>query len=150
GNKMINNPVPWPNNAKCAVAISFDMDTDSILHLGRPDTADTLIATNSFLKYDEIAIPRILDMFRKHQIKQTFFIPSWCIEKYPHLVEMILEDGHEIGYHGYLHEQPNKLSKENESYWFNRGIEVFEKFVGKRPKGFRAPTYDYSKHTTEL
>ena len=30
---MIKNPVPWPNGAKVACAITFDIDTDSILHL---------------------------------------------------------------------------------------------------------------------
>ena len=30
---MINNPVKWPNGARCAVAITFDIDTDSILNL---------------------------------------------------------------------------------------------------------------------
>lgn len=147
---MIKNPVPWPNGAKCAVAITFDMDTDSILHLDAPDTADTLIATNSFLKYDEIAIPRILDLYKKYDLKQTFFIPAWCVEKYPHLIEAIVNDGHEIAHHGYLHEQPNELSAENEYYWFKRGIDVIEKFTGRKPKGFRAPTYNYSKHTTEF
>ena len=34
---MIKNPVPWPNGARCAVAITFDIDTDSILHLEYPD-----------------------------------------------------------------------------------------------------------------
>jgi hypothetical protein len=30
---LIANPVPWPNGARCAVAITFDIDTDSFLHL---------------------------------------------------------------------------------------------------------------------
>ena len=28
--KLIENPVPWPDGARCAVAITFDIDTDSI------------------------------------------------------------------------------------------------------------------------
>ena len=34
--KLIDNPVPWPDGARCAVAITFDIDTDSILHLDFP------------------------------------------------------------------------------------------------------------------
>ena len=30
---MIKNPVPWPNGAKCAVSITFDMDADSLIHI---------------------------------------------------------------------------------------------------------------------
>ncbi|RFU66621.1 polysaccharide deacetylase family protein [Peribacillus glennii] len=147
---MIENPIPWPNGAKCAVAITFDMDTDSILHLAHPDTADTRISTTSWLKYDEIAIPRILKMYKKYDIKQTFFVPAWCIERYPKTVELILKDGHELGHHGYLHEHPNELSAEEEQYWFKRSIEVIEKFSGKRPRGWRAPMYNFSKHSLEF
>ena len=34
---MIRNPIPWPNGAKCAVAITFDMDADSLIHVAKPD-----------------------------------------------------------------------------------------------------------------
>ena len=41
---MISNPVPWPNGARVAVAITFDIDSDSILHLAHPSRADTMIS----------------------------------------------------------------------------------------------------------
>ncbi len=147
---MIQNRIAWPNGAKCAVAITFDVDTDSILHLAHPDAADTKISTASWLKYDEVAVPRILDMYKKYDMKQTFFIPAWCIERYPKMVELILKDGHEIAHHGYLHEHPNELSAEEEAYWFKRSIEVIEKYTGQRPRGWRAPMYNYSRHSTSL
>ncbi|MDQ0217397.1 polysaccharide deacetylase [Peribacillus cavernae] len=147
---MIDNPITWPNGAKCAVAITFDMDTDSILHLAHPDTADTRVSTTSWLKYDEVAIPRILKMYKKYDIKQTFFVPAWCIERYPKTVELILKDGHELAHHGYLHEHPNEISAEEELYWLQRGIEVIENFSGKRPRGWRAPMYNFSKHSLEF
>lgn len=147
---MIQNPVPWPNGKKCAVAITFDMDTDSILHLAHPDAADTKVATFSWLQYDQVAIPRILDLYREYEIKQTFFVPAWCIERYPKTVELILKDGHEIAHHGYLHEHPNEQTREDEHYWLQKGIEVIESFTGKRPRGWRAPSYRFSKHSADL
>ena len=80
---MIKNPVPWPDGAKCAAAITFDIDTDSILHLEHRERADTMLCSLSWLKYDEVAIPRILDMYQTCGIKQTFFYPAWCMERYP-------------------------------------------------------------------
>ena len=38
---MIANPIPWPNGAKCAVAITFDMDADSLIHVARPDDSSS-------------------------------------------------------------------------------------------------------------
>ncbi|MEO7146477.1 MAG: polysaccharide deacetylase [Terrimesophilobacter sp.] len=147
---MITNPVTWPNGARVAVAISFDMDSDSTLHLDHPKNAHRLVSPNSWLRYDEVAIPRILEMYRRHEIKQTFFAPSWCIERYPHLIEMILEDGHELAHHGYIHENPNHLSRDDQAYWLQRGIDVFQKATGARPKGFRAPMYNFSESTAAL
>ena len=146
---MIKNPVPWPNGAKVACAITFDIDTDSILHLEHRENAPTKMSTMSWLKYDEIAIPRILEMYKRCEIQQTFFYPAWCMEKYPHLVEMILEGGHEIAAHGYLHENPNNLSAEDELYWFERQIAVIKKMTGEKPRGWRAPLYNFSKHSMD-
>jgi len=147
---MIKNPVKWPNGARCAVAITFDIDTDSILHLAHPDRADTMVSSLSWLRYDEIAVPRILEMFKRYGLKQTFFYPGWCMERYPHIVEAILKDDHEIAHHGYLHEHPNEQTREKELYWLQRGIEVIQKFTGKRPCGWRAPLYNFSKNSAEL
>ena len=147
---MIKNPVPWPNNARCAVAITFDIDSDSILHLAHPDRAETMVSTLSWLKYDTVAVPRILDMYRDHGIKQTFFFPGWCMERYPHLVDMILKDGHEIAHHGYLHEHPNEQTREGEQYWTGRAIETIVRMTGQRPRGYRAPLYNFSKNSAEI
>ena len=147
---MIKNPVPWPDGAKCAAAITFDIDTDSILHLEHRERADTMLSSLSWLKYDEVAVPRILDMYRQCGIKQTFFYPAWCMERYPHLVDMILEGGHEIAAHGYIHEDPNKLPREEEHYWLRRQIEVIEKMTGQRPRGWRGPLYNASKYSPDL
>jgi peptidoglycan/xylan/chitin deacetylase (PgdA/CDA1 family) len=144
---MIKNPVPWPNGARCAVAFTLDMDADSILHLAHPDRAHQMVATLSMLRYGPlVAIPRILETWRKFDLKQSFFIPAWCIESYPGVVEAILRDGHEIGHHGYIHEHPNELSRDEELYWLQRGIEVIVKHTGQRPRGWRAPLYNFSNH----
>ena len=93
---MIQNPVPWPNGAKVAVAISLDMDADSLLHLEHPKDSRTRVSTLSMLRYGpQVAIPRILDTYRRFELKQTFFIPAWCIEQYPQTVDAIVKDGHE-------------------------------------------------------
>lgn len=147
---MIKNPIQWPNGKKCAVAITFDVDSDSLVHLSHPDEADNMISTTSWLRYDRVAIRRILDMYKKYDIKQTFFVPAWVMEQNPKMVESILEDGHEIAHHGYLHEHPNKLTREEEQYWLQRGIEIIKKHTGKSPTGYRAPMVNFSKHTADL
>jgi peptidoglycan/xylan/chitin deacetylase (PgdA/CDA1 family) len=149
--RLIANPPPWPDGARCAVAFTFDMDADSILHLAYPQDATNRVAAMSMLQYGpRVAMPRILDLFREFSIRQTFFIPSWCIERYRDVAEAVLADGHEIGHHGYLHHHPNELTREREAYWLEKGIEVIERVSGTRPTGFRAPVYKFSRHTLDL
>ncbi|HLS16284.1 MAG TPA: polysaccharide deacetylase [Paenalcaligenes sp.] len=144
---MIDNPVQWPNGARCAVAITFDIDSDTLTHYAHPGRADTMVGTNSWLRYDRVAVPRILKVFAKHNIKQTFFVPGWTAETYPKMIQQILQEGHEVGLHGYLHERLNNLSAEMEDYWFMRGLDALADVTGERPRGFRAPSYRFSKNT---
>ncbi len=148
---MLTRPVPWPGGAKVAVAITFDMDADSLVHIEHPGDSITRISTISMLKYGpEVGVPRILDGYRRFGLKQTFFIPAWCIEHYPRTVEAIVEGGHEIGFHGYIHEAPNSLSRDEERYWMQRSIAVIEKHAGRRPRGNRSPLYNFSINTADL
>jgi peptidoglycan/xylan/chitin deacetylase (PgdA/CDA1 family) len=145
---MIANPIPWPNGARCAVAITWDMDADSAFNWYNRDTADNLLATQSWVRYDPlIAIPRLVKQFAQLEMRQTFFVPGWCIEKYPAQVDLLLKNGHELALHGYLHERSNELSKEDERYWLSRAVNAFVKHVGKRPRGWRAPSFAFSKYS---
>jgi hypothetical protein len=36
---VIGSPAPWPNGARCAVALTFDRDAESLLHIYVSDTA---------------------------------------------------------------------------------------------------------------
>ena len=146
---LLDNPVPWPNGARCAAAITFDVDTDSALHLSHAD-AYKRVAALSWLRYDEVAVPRIVKLFNQYKIKGTFFVPGWCVERYPATVETIVESNHELAYHGYLHENLNNLTRESERYWLERSIDAIERCSGKRPAGGRAPTFNYSPHSTDL
>lgn len=145
---MLLNPIPWPNGAKVAVAITFDMDGDSLIHTARPKDSMNRPATTSMLRYGpQVGIPRILEAYRRYELTQTFFIPAWCIEQHPKTVEAIVKDGHEVGYHSYIHEDPNSLPPEEELYWMQRSIEIIERFTGKRPRGNRSPLYNMSADT---
>lgn len=148
---MIRNPVPWPNGARCAAAITFDMDADSVLHLEHPNDSIGRVSAMSMMRYGpEVAVPRILDTYKRFGITQSFFVPAWCIEQYPQAVEAMVEGGHEVAHHGYIHENPNESSREEQAYWLARSIEVIERHTGQRPRGWRAPLYNFSDSSADL
>ncbi|WP_230533976.1 polysaccharide deacetylase family protein [Microvirga roseola] len=148
---LISNPPPWPHGARCAVCFSFDMDVETLLHLYHRDTARSRLVTSSAFRYEpSVAIPRLIKIWKHFNIRQTVFIPGWAIETYPHAVEALVEAGHEIGHHGWLHERPNLLSRDAEERVLDRALAAFDKVVGRRPVGYRAPAYALSEHTVGL
>jgi peptidoglycan/xylan/chitin deacetylase (PgdA/CDA1 family) len=133
------------------VSFSFDMDAETLLHIYFPDTAHNRLAMASRLRYGpEVAEPRIVDALARLGLRQTFFVPGWCLEQYPRAVRLILDHGHEIAHHGYLHEKVNQLSREEERSAFLRGLDAIVKTTGRRPSGFRAPSGAFSRHTLDL
>ncbi|WP_439815983.1 polysaccharide deacetylase family protein [Zavarzinia sp. CC-PAN008] len=148
---MFPTSVPWPNGARCAVAFTYDMDADSILHLAHHATAHSRVASLSMLRYGpQVGMPRILKVLKEAGIRQTFFVPGWSIERYPEAVEAMLKDGHEVAHHGYLHELPSEMNAEQEAYWFQRATDVIVKYTGQKPRGYRAPSYRFSDRTLDL
>ena len=108
-------PVDWPGGARCAAMISFDFDAET-MWLSR-DTANiqrpALISHGTYAA--KVAIPEILAILRDAGIRATFFVPGWTADNHPAVVASILEAGHEIGHHGYLHfwPEPDKPREED-------------------------------------
>jgi peptidoglycan/xylan/chitin deacetylase (PgdA/CDA1 family) len=148
---MIKNPIPWPNGARCACAITFDMDADSLIHISRPADSHDRLYPVSMGKYGpEVAVPRILQTYERLGLKQSFFVPGWCIEQYPAAVESMLEQGHEVGHHGYLHEDPVRHSYQEQADWFGRAMDAHKRIAGNIPKGYRAPVYNINQGVFDL
>src|SRR5690349_24734252 len=98
----------------------------------------------------EVAIPRICRMFEAYGLKLTFFVPAWCIEEHPRAIEHMLEGGHEVAHHGYMHELPNQFTPERERYWTERSFDIIKRVTGKPPRGYRSPWVASSKYTTAI
>lgn len=131
----------WPNGAGFAAAITFDMDADSLIHAAGPDGWKNAYAVSMGQYGPHVAIPRILETYRRLGMKQSFFIPGWCVQTYPQAVEAILEGGHEIGCHGWIHENPANRSVDQQAEDLDKAIEALAAFSGYRPRGYRAPVY---------
>ena len=140
---MIKNPVPWTNGAKCAAAITFDLDADSLILLEHPADGIKLVCALSMLRYGpEVGVPRILDTYKRLDIQQTFFVPAWCIGNYPSVVKAMVDGGHEVAHHGYLHESALAGSRNEEHYWLRRGIDAIRNITGQNRGAGTLFTFD--------
>jgi peptidoglycan/xylan/chitin deacetylase (PgdA/CDA1 family) len=140
-------PTSWPNGGRVAVNIGFDVDNE-LLARNNP-----LPAPLSQGEYGALAgLPRILDLLDKHRIPASFFIPAVSAMLHPDMVPAIMKSGrHEIGVHGWLHENLATLpDAATEERLLTQSIEYLTKVTGKRPVGFRAPSWAFSLHTMGL
>ncbi|MBS1890585.1 MAG: polysaccharide deacetylase [Actinobacteria bacterium] len=133
------------DDRRLSVCLSFDFDATSVWISGTDNLA--MISRGEFCA---VAIPRILDLLREHGAEASFFIPGHTAFAYPGLVGDIAAAGHEIGHHGWVHENPAELSPEAEREVFRRGFAALQEVAGVAPIGFRSPAGDYSKNTIEI
>ena len=99
-----------------------------------------------------VGIGRVLDVLRGKGVKATFFVPAHTAVSFPLQTLRILEDGHEIGMHGYCHETPIGYSRETEADLLDRSIAKLRTVVGNdfMPVGYRSPAWDLSAYSVEL
>jgi peptidoglycan-N-acetylglucosamine deacetylase len=98
----------------------------------------------------EVGTPRLLDLFAKYSIRASWFIPGHSIETFPAQTKMIADAGHEIGAHGYSHENPVAMTPKQEEDVLQRCVELIEQVTDSRPQGYVAPWWEMSKVTAEL
>ena len=98
----------------------------------------------------EVGTPRLLRLFEKYGLRTTWFIPGHSIETFPAETEQVVAAGHEIGIHGYSHENPIAMTREQETAVLDRCIGLVEKVSGRRPTGYVAPWWEFSNVTNEL
>jgi peptidoglycan/xylan/chitin deacetylase (PgdA/CDA1 family) len=131
----------------CAFGVDVDAVAGWLGSYGGEDSPDDI---SRGLFAGEVGSPRLLKLFEKYGLKTTWFIPGHSAETFPKEMKAVAEAGHEIGLHGYSHENPIAMTREQEEAILERCIELLTKLGGKRPTGYVAPWWEFSPVTNEL
>ncbi|MBT1001557.1 polysaccharide deacetylase [Paenarthrobacter sp. DKR-5] len=133
------------------IQVAFGVDVDAVAGmLGSYGGEDSPCDISRGLFSGEVGGPRLLRLFEKYGLNTTWFVPGHSLETFPDLTRMIVEAGHEIGVHGYSHENPIAMTREQETAILDRSIELIEKVSGRRPTGYVAPWWEFSPVTNEI
>ena len=132
-------PESWPEGGRVAVALSFDIDN-----------AAGNLARGEYGAID--GLPRVLRVLDKHAVPATFFIPAVSAILHPQMIPDILaKERHEIGAHGWVHENLAQMESEaEEKRLLDRSVDYLTEANGRRPVGFRSPGANYSPWTFTL
>lgn len=132
------------------VCLTFDFDAVSPwLHVD--DGGNTPTNRSRGLFGAEVGTPRLLDLLDDHGVSTTWFTPGHTLDSFPDVAARIHEAGHAIQHHGWSHTPPGDYdSGEAERADIERGIESIERVTGRRPTGYRSPSWDFSANTPEL
>jgi peptidoglycan/xylan/chitin deacetylase (PgdA/CDA1 family) len=129
------------------VAFSFDSDheTNELRDGGRS------IGRMAWGEYgSRQGVPRILKILADHDVSATFFVPAVSALLHPDEQERVVDEGHEIGIHGWIHELNSVLAYEAERDLMLRSADTLENITGVRPVGLRTPSWDFSPHTLRI
>ena len=137
--------------AKKKIMCAFGTDIDSVAGwIGSYGGGDSPSDIQRGIFATEVGIPRLLRLFKKYDMKTSFFIPGHSLETFPREMQMIVDAGHEIGAHGYLHENPVAMTPTQEEDVLVKSIELIEKLTGQAPRGYVAPWWEMSASTAAL
>lgn len=135
-----------PEGSRCVALFSADFDGTGN-ELGRGHAP---VGVHSGGHYSaRRGVPRFLEIFDRHQIPATFFVPGYDAETNPDSIKSIIAAGHEVGAHGYQHESW-ALSLKDEDRLLRKTHDILTEVVGTPPIGWRNPGGGKSSQTLAI
>jgi polysaccharide deacetylase family protein (PEP-CTERM system associated) len=122
------------------LALSFDVEcyyqvvTKDFLGRAMTPTEEVLVNTTW-----------ILDLLAKFEAKATFFFLGNVAERYPQLVRRAVDDGHEIGVHGDVHDYVRDMDEPQFRSEIERGMKKIRAAGAIRIAGHRATAFSITR-----
>lgn len=142
----------FPNGAKIAVQFVLNIEEgaeNAVIHgdaqserflsdiLGTESFNNRHQSIESAFEYGSRAgVWRVLDTFKAFNLPITTFVCASAAEKTPHIIERIVNDGHEIASHGLRWITHQQMHRENEREHIQRATDIFKQLLGQQPLGW--------------
>lgn len=154
----VENNLQWSNRAQLVISISMQFETggqpqgaespfsDSPLPQGVPD-----LPAESWYRYGAVeGMDRMMDVWKKYDIKVTSHVVGDAAIKYPAIAKRIANEGHEVAAHGMSWKNQWDVSYEDELQFVKNGVDAVEKITGKRAVGYNCNWLRRSPNTLKV
>ena len=133
------------------IDVAIGIDVDCIAGwLGSYGGEDSRADLSRGISAGREGIPRMLQLLEDEGVKGSWYVPGHSLETFRDEVKAVADAGHELGVHGYSHENPTDLSREQEDTILAKGIDLIEDLTGDKPVGHRASWWEFSENTADL
>ena len=134
------------------IFVAYGIDVDAVAGwLGSYGGEDSPCDITRGLFAGEVGSPRLLRLFEQMGHQDHLVHPRPLDRDVSRRqMKAVADAGHEIGMHGYSHENPVATTPEQEEAIFDKCIEVITKLAGKPPRGYVAPWWELGPKTAEL
>ena len=131
------------NNSKTINTLSFDVE--DYFQVSNFDSFISYKNWGNFESRVERNTHTILEILSKFDTKSTFFILGWIANRFPKLVRDIVDEGHEVGTHGYQHRLIYKMTPAEFREDLKDSVMAIEQASGKKVLGHRAPSFSITR-----
>ena len=153
-------PVQWPNGNKVALWINVAMQYFPLNQQGKPfapvggmTTAYPDLRHYTLREYgNRVGIFRLLKAFDKYDVKATFAVQTRLAERYPYLINKLMERGDELICHGWHMDAPHYGGQDRaiEAELVKKSLDGLRTITGRDIKGWLSPSKSQSFNTPEL
>jgi len=124
-----------------------DLDAAPV-YTGNPDKPMVAFLIN--VAWGNEYLPDMLKTLKKYNVHATFFLEGRWAKENPHLANMIVSGGHEIGNHSYTHPDLKTLSAAQVRKQLEQTNRVIEAITGEKVKWFAPPSGSYRDEVVKL
>lgn len=141
-------PKTWPNGAKVAVLLSFDVDNETVAWWeGEPSISDLSRGEYG----SRVALKRVVDLLLEKNVPASFFIPALSLHLAPQMAGEIKRlPRHEFAVHGWIHERNTQVPADKEREMIVNAHKKLIELTGETPVGYRAPSWNFSPATPQI
>lgn len=148
----------WPNGAQLVISVSMQFETG-----GQPEGAESPfsgnplpkgnpdLAADSWYRYGaNEGIYRMLDLWKKHDIKVTSHVVGAAAIRYPEVAKAIANQGHEIAAHGIAWDNQWNKNYADELDFVKKGVDTVAAITGQKAVGYNANWLRRSPNTLKV
>ncbi|WP_158796413.1 polysaccharide deacetylase family protein [Pedobacter sp. L105] len=148
----------WSDGTRLAISISMQFEAG-----GEPETGfDSPFPPNLEKGYTDLpaktwfhygykeGIPRMLDLWDKHNVKVTSHTIASAAQKSPDLANEIVKRGHEISGHGFYWSPEYTMGYEEEKKFIKDSVDLIKKITGQTTVGYNCNWLRRSPNTIKI